>query len=135
MSQTYTPINGFGNSDTTAFVRRNAALIAGELPPPGQKWIWDDQNVGKRELLRLSKKNIIEKGEYVKTTDSEGHYWETDRAAYQIAQNRLQEEDVFPCGHAQGFRTVDPEKGIYECRYERCDATYDRETVKRVMGE
>lgn len=133
---------------TSQWVENKVDLIL-ELPKPGHEYRFEnvarqsEQFEAVRDNLEmefldhfstLKEKGVITKEQYYyNEEESEGyHLWETSKEIYEYAKKIRNQRDTYPCGHSSGFRTIDPEKGIYECLYEHCDEQFGRAVVERV---
>jgi len=145
-----------GSKKTGGFVRRNPSLVLVLPPPSAEPWAWFDLPerwdtpdpfpegyLDKRMVLQDN--SVIREATAEPDLDEEEDWrekrrtrWSVDERAWNAAvmhrKREIQADSTFPCGHSSGFVTLDADAGVYECGYEFCSETFDRETVERVMG-
>lgn len=118
------------------------------LPEPGERYEWGDieersdtpdplpQKINDmRNAFKV--KNVIQRVGWTQNENGRVSVWQTNEQVYEFAktiwEQRTEDGTLPKCGHKSGFRTIDANKGIYECLRENCDERYGREVIEEVF--
>lgn len=140
-----------GDKKTGGWAVRNSAQVL-MLPPPEHEWAWHDlpdrvdtPDPFPEEFLKM--RNTLKTNGVIKVVGEEKHQWPNGsrsfrsvwtvkdavwRLAAKAHRTKLRSDRALPCGHVDGFRTIDADRGVYECGNDYCTEQYDRATIKEL---
>lgn len=134
--------------EAVAWAHSHSDMIAA-LPGPEYEWRWadlpehpDTPTPFPEHVLHqhnnFSNMAIIYEVEVVRVEGNDHRVWTTDARYYEYAQSvEAERGDRLPCKpnpHRRGFKTIDPDRGIYLCGHPDCTETYGRYVIEEVFG-